>query len=338
VLKSIEQHSNSGDPPMRRRRFLLAATLPLAAPRHLHAQAAERVRVGIFNVTTTLPFHVAQERGIFARHGIEAQAIMLQAPPLIVQAMISGDADATSNLVTIEGANINSRRPGTALFFSLNGQNAEYRMEQFLVRTGSSARTLQDLRGARILTAPGPANINSARFVLRAAGLTEGRDFTLTEQPMGVHVGALQAGTFDAAYTIEPVASIALRQGAARLLEAGVISTHLLGRREALTWASGPAVSEAFLQRRPEVARRYVAAWRDAVRMIKEQPAAVRPLFASHMNTPADLVDAIPMLDFRMAENLTPTDIQDFQRFIDVAVQQGVVRESVDVRTMTRSL
>jgi NitT/TauT family transport system substrate-binding protein len=320
-----------------RRRHLLAAAPALAAPRLVRAQAAERVRVGIFNVTTTLPFHVAQERGIFARHGIEAQAIMLQAPPLIVQAMVSGDADATSNLVTIEGANINARRPGTALFFSLNGQNAAHRMEQFLVRANSTAQTLRDLRGARILTAPGPANINAARFVLRAVGLEEGRDFTLTEQPMGVHVGALQAGSFDAAYTIEPVASIALRQGA-RLLEAGVISTHLLGRTEALTWASGPAVSEAFLQRRPEAARRYVAAWREACALIKERPAEVRPLFASHMNTPADLVDAIPMLDFRMAQDLTPTDIQDFQRFIDIAIQQGVVRDRVDVRSMIRTI
>ncbi|MBY0335896.1 MAG: ABC transporter substrate-binding protein [Acetobacteraceae bacterium] len=324
---------------MRRRHLLAAAAGTLAAPRLARAQAADRVRVGIFNVTTTLPFHVAQERGIFARHGIEAQAIMLQAPPLIVQAMVSGDADATSNLVTIEGANINARRAGTALFFSLNGQNADHRMEQFLVRPNSTARAVRDLRGgARILTAPGPANINAARFVLRSQGLEEGRDFTLTEQPMGVHVGALQAGSFDAAYTIEPVASIAVRQGAARILEAGVISTHLLGRREAFTWASGPAVTEAFLQRRPEVARRYVAAWKDAVELIKRDPASVRPLFASHMNTPADLADAIPMLDFRMAADLTPTDVQDFQRFIDIAVQQGVVRERVDVRSMIRSV
>lgn len=323
---------------MRRRHLIAAATLPMALPRLLRAQAAERVRVAIFNVTTTLPFHIAQERGIFARHGIEAQAIMLQAPPLIVQAMVAGEADVTSNLVTIEGANINARRPGTALFFSLNGQNAEHRMEQFLVRPNSTAQTIQDLRGARILTPPGPANVNAARFVLRAAGLTEGRDFTLTEQPMGVHVGALQAGSFDAAYTIEPVASIALRQGAARLLEAGVISTHLLGRREALTWASGPAVTETFLRRRPEAARRYVAAWREALELIRQNPASVRPFFASHMNTPADLTDAIPMLDFRMAQDLTPVDIQDFQRFIDIAVQQGVVRERVDVRTMIRSL
>lgn len=322
---------------MRRRSLLAGSGLALAASRRALAQAPDRVRVAIFNVTTTLPFHVAQERGLFAKHGIEAVPIMLQSPPLIVQALITNDADATSNLVTIEGANINLRRPGTALFFSLNGQNAEYRMEQFLVRPQSTAQSLRDLRGARIVAAPGPANLNAARFVLRSVGLEDGRDYSLVEQPMTLHVGALAAGSFDAAYTLEPVASIAVSRGAAKLLEAGVISTHLLGRQAALTYASGPAVTERFVRERPEVAKRYAAAWREALGLIATDPG-VRGLFATHMNTPPDLAESIPLQRFRMLDELTPADLDDFQRFIDIAVQQGVVREKVDVRTMLQAL
>lgn len=322
-----------------RRALLAGAAAALSLPRIARAQGGtERVRVALFNVTTTLPYHLAQERGIFAAHGIEAVTIPLQAPPLIIQALVAGEADVTSNLVTIEGANINTRRPGTALFFALTGQSSEYRMEQFLVRPQSTAQRLQDLKGAKILCAPGPANLSAARFILRSVGLEDGRDYTLTEQPMGVHVGALAAGTFDAAYTIERVASIALRQGVARLLEAGVISTHLIGRKDALAFASGPAVTERFLRERPEAARRFVAAWRQSVGLIRSDIASARPLYASHMNVPANLVDAIPTLAFRMTEELTPQDVQDFQKFIDVAVQQGVVRERVDVRTMMRTV
>lgn len=322
---------------MRRRSLVAGTAAALSAPRLACAQAAQRVRVAIFNVTTTLPFHVAQERGIFAAHGIKAVPIVLQSPPLIVQTMITGDADATSNLVTIEGANINLRRAGTALFFALNGQNAEYRMEQFLVRPQSGAQSIRDLRGARIVSAPGPSNLSAARFVLRSAGLEDGRDYSLTEQPMNLHVGALAAGSFDAAYTLEPVASIAIRQGAARLLEAGVIATHLLGRREAFTYASGPAVTERFVRDRPETAQRFAAAWRQSLKVIADD-RSVRSFFASHMNTPPDLVDAIPLLRFQMLDELLPADVEDFQRFIDIAVQQGVVRERFDVRTMLRAL
>jgi hypothetical protein len=110
--------------------------------------------------------------------------------------------------VTLEGANINQRRPGTLTYIALNGQNAQYITEQFVVKAGSTAKTLADLKGAKILSAPGPANLGAAKAVLKAVGLEEGKDYSIQEQQMGVHVGALQAGTFDAGYTLEPVASV----------------------------------------------------------------------------------------------------------------------------------
>lgn len=158
------------------RRALLLASL--AAPSLAHAQAPDRVRVAVFNVSSALPYRVAAERGFFREAGIEATAVPLQTAPLIVQSMIAGDIEAASNLVTLEGANINVRRPGTALYIALNGQNAQYRMEQFVVRPQHPARSIAELKGARILSAPGPANISAARAVLAANGLQEGRDYT----------------------------------------------------------------------------------------------------------------------------------------------------------------
>ena len=154
-----------------------------------------------------------------------------------------------------------------------------------MVCTGSTARTLADLRGARILSAPGPANIAAARGVLAHVGLQEVRDDTLTEQPMGVHVGALAAGTGDAACTLEPVASLAARQGTARLLEAKVIATHILGREDAEACAAGAAASAAFLGDGPEIAHRFPAS-HAAIALIRANDGVPR-LLAEHMNTPA---------------------------------------------------
>jgi NitT/TauT family transport system substrate-binding protein len=321
----------------RRRPLLLAV---LATPFLARgALAADRMRIAVFNVSSALPYYVAQERGFFAAEGIEASAVPLQTAPLIVQSMVSGDVEATSNLVTLEGANINTRRPGTAVYISLNGQNAQYRMEQFMVRPNHPARTIRDLKGGvRILSAPGPANISAARAVLAAVGLQEGRDYTISEQQMGVHVGALQAGTFDAAYTLEPVATIAERTGAARRLEAGVIATHLLGRPEAQAFAAGAAVTQKFLTEKPDAARRFAAAWSRACATIRAEPEAVRPLLVQHMNTPADLAPVVPLLNFTMVRDLTAENIADFQKFVDLAVAQGVVRDRVDVRSFLRSL
>lgn len=318
-----------------RRPLLLAA---LAVPSVARAQAPDRVRVAVFNVSSALPYYVAVERGFFAAQGIEASAVPLQAAPLIVQSMVAGDVEAASNLVTLEGANINARRANTAVYIALNGQNAQYQMEQFVVRAGSTAQSIRDLKGARILSAPGPANISAARAVLAANGLQEGRDYTIQEQQMGVHVGALAAGTFDAAYTLEPVATIAERAGAARRLETGVIATHLLGRRDAQAWAAGAALTGRFLSERPAVAQRFAAAWAQACALVMSDPASVRPLLVQHMQTSAELAPTIPLVNFRMVKDMTAEEIADFQKFVDLAVAQGVVRDRIEVRSFLRAL
>ena len=320
---------------IRRRPLLLGL---LAAPAVARAQDVARVRVAVFNVSSALPYYVAAERGFFADAGIDAVAVPLQAAPLIVQSMVTGDVEAAANLVTLEGANINARRANTAVYVALNGQNAQYRMEQFVVRAGHAAQSVRDLRGARIVSAPGPANISAARAVLAANGLQEGRDYTIQEQQMGVHVGALQAGTFDAAYTLEPVATIAERAGAARRLEAGVIATHLLGRPDSQAWAAGCALTGRFLSDRPQVAQRFAGAWSKACALIRSEPEAVRPLLVRHMQTSAELAPTIPLVNFTMVRDMGDAEVADFQKFVDLAVQQGVVRERIEVRSFLRAL
>ena len=321
-----------------RRRPLLAALPSLALPfLSRGAQAADAMKVAVFNVSSALPFYVAQERGLFAEQGLAVTAVPLQAAPLIVQALVSGDVDAAANLVTLEGANINARRAGTAVYIGLNGQNAQYRMEQFIVRPNWPGTSLRDLKGARIVSAPGPANLSAARAVLASVGLKEGADYTLTEQQMGVHVGALAAGTFDAAYTLEPQATLAERQGVARRLEAGVIATHLLGRPGANAWAAGTALSQRFLDAKPDVARRFAAAWSRACQVARED-ASARELLVRFMNTSAELAPTVPLVNFRMVRDLAEQDIADFQAFVDLAVAQGVVRDRIDVKTFLRAL
>ncbi|MBA2960559.1 MULTISPECIES: ABC transporter substrate-binding protein [Ramlibacter] len=308
----------------------LAAAVPLAA------LAQDKIKVGVFPSSSALPFYVALERGYFKEAGIEPEAVVFNAHPLTVQALVTGDVQAAANLVTLEGANINQRRPGTLSYISLNGQNAQYITEQFIVKNGSTAKTLADLKGAKILSAPGPANLGAAKAVLKAAGLEEGKDYSIQEQQMGVHVGALQAGTFDAGYTLEPVASVAIRNGAARRLEAGVISTYLLGRKEALAFAAGGALSGEFLAKQPAVAARYAAAWAKAVKDVDTDPK-VRDLLPKYMNTSAEIAPTVPLAKIVMVKDLKAQDLTDFQKFVDIGVAQGVVKGAVDTKSMVKA-
>jgi NitT/TauT family transport system substrate-binding protein len=312
---------------LRRHAVLLAAAVALVAG---PAAAQDKVKVGVFPVSSSLPYFVALERGFFKEQNIDAEMIRLIGGPPNVAAMITNQIDACAVLVTIEGMNANLKKPGVAMYISVNSQNNTYQMEQFVVRDGVAATSLKDLKGKKIMSAPGPANVTMAKAALAAAGLKEG-DYTIDQLDMGQHVNAMKAGTFDAGYTLEPNASVMRKMGIARTLEAGVIAKYVLGNPEANAYVGGAALTSDFIAQRPDVATRFTAAWKKAVDLINGNPKEARQHLVKNTFTPPEVVDDVPMIKYVMVGALTAKDKQDFQEFIDFSVKTGTLPEKVDV-------
>jgi NitT/TauT family transport system substrate-binding protein len=304
----------------------VAALVALAAP----AAAQDKVKVGVFPVSSTLPYFVAVERGFFKEQNIETEMVRLIGGPPNVAAMITNQIDAAAVLVTIEGMNANIKKPGVAMYISVNSQNKTYQMEQFVVRKGFNAASLKDLKGAKIMSAPGPANVSMAKAALAAVGLKEG-DYSIDQLDMGQHVNAMTAGTFDAGYTLEPNASTMRKLGVATTIEVGVIAHYVLGDPNANAFVGGCALTSEFIKGRPDVARRFAAAWEKAARLINDNPAEARKHLVKNTFTPEDVVDTVPMVRYFMAKDLMVKDKADYQKFIDFSVQAGTLEQKIDV-------
>jgi NitT/TauT family transport system substrate-binding protein len=304
----------------------IAVAAAVAAP----AWGQDKVKVGVFPVSSSLPVFVAQDRGFFKEQRIDVEIIRLIGGPPNVSGLITNQIDSSSVLVTIEGMNANLKKPGVAMYISLNGQNAQYQMEQFVVRRGVNVRSLADLKGKKIMSAPGPANVTMARAVLAAVGLKEG-DYSLDQLDMGQHVNAMTAGTFDAGYTLEPNAAVMRKNGVATTLEAGVIAKYILGDPKANAWVGGGVVSTDFLKNRPDVARRYAAAWAKAIDFINSDPKEARKSLVKNTFTPDDVVETVPLVKFTNVADLSNRDRVEFQTFIDYSTQIGTLPERVDV-------
>lgn len=311
-------------------RHLPAAIVAMIALSVSPALPADKVTVGVFPVSSTLPYFVALESDYFKEQNIEPEMVRLIGGPPNVAAMITNQIDASAVLVTIEGMNANIKKPGVAMYISLNSQNKTYQMEQFVVRNGYPAKSLKDLKGARIMSAPGPANVTMAKAALAAVGLKEG-DYTVDQLDMSQHVNAMTAGTFDAGYTLEPNASTMRKLGVARTIEAGVIAHYVLGDPNANAFVGGCALTSDFIKGRPDVARRFTAAWAKAVDLINNHPDRARKHLLKNTFTPEDVVDTVPMIRYFMAKDLTATDKADYQKFIDFSTQTGTLSEKVDV-------
>jgi len=70
------------------------------------AAAPVRVRIGTASFSSsTLSLWIAQEQGIFTKHGIEAQTILIRGGPTLVASLMAGDIDgAFTSGVSVLGA------------------------------------------------------------------------------------------------------------------------------------------------------------------------------------------------------------------------------------------
>ncbi|MGY3619533.1 ABC transporter substrate-binding protein [Bradyrhizobium sp. USDA 10063] len=306
--------------------LLLACAAGLPTP----SQAQDKVAVGVFPLSSSLPYFVALERGFFKEQNIEPEMTKLLGGPANVAALMTNQIEVSAVLVTLEGLNANVKKPGVATYISLNSQTKVGRMEQFVVRNGFPANSIAELKGAKLMSAPGPANINTAKAILAKNGLKEG-DYTIDQLDMGQHVNAMTAGTFDGGYTLEPNASMMIKAGVARSIEAGVISKYILGNENANAYAAGCAMTADFIQKRPDVAKRFAAVWAKAIAFINSNPDEARKHLAKNTYTPDNVVDMVPMLGYVMAGDMTKEQLADLQAFADFGTSIGVVPEKIDV-------
>src|ERR1700724_2768895 len=144
-------------------RICAIAMFALGAAASGQAFAQDKVLVGVFPVSSSLPYFIALERGFFKEQNIEPEMTKLMGGPPNVAALMTSQIEVSAVLVTLEGLNANVKKPGVAMYIAMHAQNAKYRMEQFVAGTNSGIKTLADFKGKKLLSAPGPANINTAK-------------------------------------------------------------------------------------------------------------------------------------------------------------------------------
>jgi NitT/TauT family transport system substrate-binding protein len=87
------------------------------------ALAQDKVRIGVFPVSSSLPHFVAAERGFYKEQKLDVEMVRLIGGPPNVSALITNQIDASAVLVTIEGMNANVKKPGVAMYISVNAQH-----------------------------------------------------------------------------------------------------------------------------------------------------------------------------------------------------------------------
>jgi len=204
------------------RKRLLFITTILTVIAHLNdpglAQTRRKVMVAYVapGITQSIPW-IAKEAGIFAKHGIEAEVILLTGSPRLIQTLIAGDIDyALGGVSSVLRARIRGVDPvivaGTTNFTS----------QRVLVRPESSLQRLQDLKGKTVaVTQYGSQGDTFFRDALKQVGLKPDADVSIIQMGGTPQVAsALIAGKVDAGVSGES-SLLLIHQGRAKLLPGG---------------------------------------------------------------------------------------------------------------------
>jgi NitT/TauT family transport system substrate-binding protein len=192
---------------------LLLCNDDLASAQHRRKVLVAYVAPGI---TQTIPW-VTKEAGIFAKHGIDADVILLTGSPRLVQTLLAGDIDySLGGVSSVLRARFRGADP------VILATTANFSSQQVLLRPESPLQRLQDLKGKIVgVTQYGSQGDTFVRDALKRIGLRPDADVTLIQMGGIPQVNsALIAGKIDAGVVGES-GLLLVQQGRAKQLPGG---------------------------------------------------------------------------------------------------------------------
>jgi len=203
-----------------RRTALAAVAQTLAAAlvaRPASSQTLVTIRVGILTSTTDAPLWIADRLGYFKEEGIAPQFLTFTSGETMIAPLSTGGLEVGGGSAAASFYNAVARGADVRIVTDLGSDPPGYGFVQMLVRSdlvrSGRYKTVRDFKGMTLAAnAPGSPGLPPiAKFLARAGlGLD---DVKLIYLPYPQHGIALKNGSVDAAQTLEPFATDAVKNG-----------------------------------------------------------------------------------------------------------------------------
>ena len=234
--------------------LILSLGLGIELPTEASAQLTRITTSYVSDSAGVLPLWIAKDTGIFARNGLDVQAVRVHAS-VGVMALLSGELQfvLASGPVVVESA--------------LRGSNAVYvacgmSTLDFALVSRPEIKTAAQLKGVTVgLSAFRGANPTATRFALHKLGVAQKDVSLIVVGGTTERIASLRAGKIQATLFSPPQNFAAQREGfnlLADVADLGLPFVHV-----------GVATTRAFVRDNPETVRRYVKSHIEAIQVMK---------------------------------------------------------------------
>jgi ABC-type nitrate/sulfonate/bicarbonate transport system substrate-binding protein len=224
--------------------------------------------IGVSTLRISLPVFVAEQHGVFLKHGIDAEVRRFDTAQPLADELATGRIDA-GGYVAFPILFPPGAAPPRVRVFTAIVEDAAHPLSYLLVKKGSGLRGVAALRGRRIGILPTAAYRRWLEAILRHDGLRL-EDVSIVPLAPSLEVDALAGDGVDALFTGDPMATAAIARGLAEPATDTPDVPRVLG--DPFLFGTF-AITEDFVQKHPAQARALTEALDEAIAAISADPA-----------------------------------------------------------------
>lgn len=245
--------------------FPLACKKQPASTPDSPATARTTIAVGYLPVSTSLPNWIADKEGIAARYDLELKFVRYANSDLLLFGLINGEIQATSVCADEPILAAASRGKLDAEIYLQEILTSDRLFDAIIVRANSPLQDIRDLAGKTVACFPGSQLRAYLRIILEKAGV-DPATVNIQQLPPPNMLPALEGGTVDACFALEPTITVGVHRGVARVLVPTPIVRYISGGEPIC--AASFLISRQWADKHPEVADAFVRSVYEALEMI----------------------------------------------------------------------
>ena len=311
-------------------RTWMAAAAALAAIAPACALAQDKpltpLRIATLKIASQTDVWVAQQRGIYAKNGIDAKISFFNTGAQSIPAMQGGAVDV---LLSIPGIGMVAMERGidlAAIFQDEIAHAAPPDSASVQVMESSPIKSLADLRGKKIgVGGLSTQNTIAVKMLLDKAGV-DLSTVSMSEVPFTAMVNAIKAGHVDAVVPIDPFTT-QLRLSGGRVIAWNYVES--VPEQPLGVWFT----KASFVRSNPQVIDAFIRSMKEAVDYLRADESRARDEIAAYTQIDRKVLDSMPLIGWSYQVKL-----DRWQAVVDMMVRYGGLKPRKADEYMTPQL
>jgi NitT/TauT family transport system substrate-binding protein len=284
------------------------------------------LRIGTLKIAAQTDVWVAQQRGIYAKNGIDAKISLFNTGAESIPALQGGSIDV---LLSIPGIGMVAMERGidlAAIFQDEVAHKTPPDSASVQVLEGSPIKTLADLRGKKIgVGGLSTQNTIAVKMLLDKAGV-DLSSVAFSEVPFPAMINALKAGHVDAVVPVDPFTT-QLRLSGGRVLSWNYVEA--IPEQPLGVWFTKGSI----IKSNPQVIEAFIKSMKESIDYLHADESRARDEIAGYIKIDRSILDSMPLIgwDYRVK-------LDRWQAVIDMMARYGGLKPKKAEDYMTAQL